>query len=41
MGEGLARGHHFKEDVSNAKTRRHLNDLALEKKVKLKKKCPE
>ena len=41
MGEGLARGHHFKEGVSNAKTRRHLNDLALEKKVKLKKKCPE
>ena len=38
MGDCLARGPHFKEGVRNAKRRRHLNDLALEKKVKVKKK---
>ena len=37
MGECLARGHHFKEGARNAQRRTHLNDLALEKKVKLKK----
>ena len=40
MGDCLARGPHFKEGVRNAKRRRHLNDLALEKKVKVKKKVP-